>query len=435
MKLSLVIFLFFLTLRLFAADFSIPDSTQVILPEADSTKIITPDSLLQEETVQKLSPDTIEKRIKLARKLAREYKFDRATDTLEVLFQQDTTSVEVMCGLEELYYTTSQVSSALNMVNRLLEAGKDSSVYMAHKALLLKKEGDIAQSLELFLHLLEKDSTNTFFLNKSAEIFAEFQMTDSAMTYYTKSVNISAKSNTIYKATQLLLGEDRRQETMDFFDQYYNPNVHTEKILRRLYGQTFYLLDEIQPALDVFSDLYQEGDSSFITTKFLGMSYRKNGDFVQGEEVLKQAIKRNRNDFLVFYNLGICCRKIGLVDESEKHFNTAMEIMTTPVHVKNLINRELAITYEKQMKWKKAVALYQSILETNPSDFAIRMSILSIVDYQLKDRDLAILKYNEALKMLAKNSMDAHTRTQLEKYFTRRLEELEKEEFWSAESD
>ncbi len=156
----------------------------------------------------------------------------------------------------------------------------------------------------------------------------------------------------------------------------------------------------------MFSELYQNGDSSFITTKFLGMSYRKNGEFTKGEQILKPALKRNSKDFLVFYNLGICSQKTGRVEEGEKYLNTAMQLATTSPIVKNMINRQLAHVYKKQMKWEKALALYQSILETDPSNFRVRMDALFIIDYQLKDRDLALKKYKESLNILQQNSLN-----------------------------
>lgn len=46
-----------------------------------------------------------------------------------------------------------------------------------------------------------------------------------------------------------------------------------------------------------------------------------------------------------------------------------------------MINRQMAKTYEKQMKWEEALALNQSILERDPSDFSARMDALFIIVY------------------------------------------------------
>ena len=165
------------------------------------------------------------------------------------------------------------------------------------------------------------------------------------------------------------------------------------------------------------------------------MGYRKNGEFLEGEEVLRIASKVNPNDFVVYYNFAICCRKIGLVDESEEHLKTAMNIIATPILVENMINREMARTYEKQMKWEEAVALYQSILKTDPSNLSVRMDALRIIDYTLKDRKWALKKYKEALHALETHSLDDHKQKQLTKYFNRRIKKLQEEEFWSVEGE
>ncbi|MFW6352307.1 MAG: hypothetical protein ACOC2E_07950 [Bacteroidota bacterium] len=95
----------------------------------------------------------------------------------------------------------------------------------------------------------------------------------------------------------------------------------------------------------------------------------------------------------------------------------------------------MAKTYEKQIKWEDALALYQSILERDPSDFSARMDALFIVDYQFKDRDRALKNYKEALQVLEKHSLDDHKKKQMRKYFKRRIKKLQEEEFWSAEVD
>jgi tetratricopeptide (TPR) repeat protein len=388
------------------------------------------DSLLSKNVHFPVPADTITKRIATARRLMKEFRIDNAIDTLENIYQKDSSSVELMRELEEIYYSSSATIKALKLADRLLKTGQDSSIYLAHKALLLKKEGKLTESMALLNDLVAKDSSNTFFLNKIAEIYTSYHMSDSAMIYYTKSVEISPKSLTIYKACQLLIDKEQLEDALTFFNNYYDPEFHTSKPLRRLYGQTFYLLNNIEKSVEVFKELYQKGDSSFITTKFLGMSYRKKGDYLEAEQPLRQAARQNPNDFLVYFNLGICCRNIGLIDESEKHFNTAINIITAPILTKNMINTELAQTYEKQMKWEKALKLYQAILKSDPSNLSVRMNALFILDYQLKDTDRAIEGYRKALVSIAKDTSKTNNNQRLEKYLNQRIEKLQKEKFW-----
>jgi tetratricopeptide (TPR) repeat protein len=169
----------------------------------------------------------------------KEFRIDNAIDTLENIYQKDSSSVELMRELEEIYYSSSATIKALKLADRLLKTGQDSSIYLAHKALLLKKEGKLTESMALLNDLVAKDSSNTFFLNKIAEIYTSYHMSDSAMIYYTKSVEISPKSLTIYKACQLLIDKEQLEDALTFFKNYYDPEFLTSKPLRRIYGQTF----------------------------------------------------------------------------------------------------------------------------------------------------------------------------------------------------
>ncbi len=436
MKPVLFIILFFiLASRIFAADYFISDITKIAVLKTDSIKVITSDSLQQEKNLHILSPDTIASRISTARRLIKEYKIDSAIDTLEKTYSRDSSSIELAKELEEMYYGTSQNTKALEFVNLLLEQGLDSAVYLPRKALALKKEGNLPESLEIFGQLINKDTTNTFFLNQMGDILKMILRADSAIQYYTKSAEITPKNVTIFKAGQLLLDLDKPAEALSFFDKYYNPEIHDSKPLRRLYGQTFFLLNEYEKSIEVFNELYQKGDSSFLTTKFLGMSYRKNGDYLEAEKPLKQAAFLNPNDYLVYYNLGICTRNIGMTEESEKHFNTALEIVTTPQLIKDMINTELAETYKRAGKWDKTLELYNILLKNNPKNLAIRMDRLMILDHHFKDKDLALRSYKETVNILEKDTSKIQHKDRMIKYLNERIDKLEKQKFWEEKGN
>jgi tetratricopeptide (TPR) repeat protein len=432
---SFIILLFFLATPLFAFDFSEGDSTKIIVPELDSTKVVTTDSLLQEETVPTLSPDTIAARIATARRLMKEYRFDSAIDTLEKTYSRDSSSIELAKELEEIYYSTSENTKALEFINLLLEQGIDSAVYLPRKAMAMKKEGNLPESLIIFSQLIDQDTTNTFFLNQMGDIFKITLRADSALIYYTKSAEVSPKSVTIFKAGQLFLDLDEPAEALSFFEKYYNPEIHDSKPLRRLYGQTFFLLNEYEKSIEIFDELYQKGDSSFITTKFLGMSYRKNGEYLEAEKPLKQAAFLNPNDYLVYYNLGICTRNIGMTEQSEKHFHTAMEIVTTPQLIKDMINTELAETYKRAGKWDKTLELYNILLKHDPKNLAIRMDRLMILDHYAKDKDLAIKSYKETVDILEKDTAKIQHRERMIKYLNQRIDKLEEQKFWDEKDN
>ncbi|RCW38576.1 tetratricopeptide repeat protein [Marinilabilia salmonicolor] len=429
-RLSLIIYLLTLTTQLFAGYFSENDSLQVAISKSDSTQIIISDSTLQTSTSHRLSPDTIALHIAHARRLMKEYKIDVAIVTLEKAYARDSSSIELVKELEEIYYSTSENTKALEFVNLLLDQGIDSAVYLPRKALVMKKEGNLPEALHIFRDLIRKDSANTFFLNQLGDIFNMVRKPDSALIYYTKSVEVSPKNITLFKAGQLFLDLEKPGEALSFFDQYYNPEIHDSKPLRRLYGQTFFLLNEYEESIKVFDELYQKGDSSFITTKFLGMSYRKNGEYLEAEIPLKQAAFQNPNDFLVYYNLGICCRNIGQTDESERYFHTALDIITTPPAIRNMIIKELAENYKRATQWHKALKIYNEILESDPTNMSVRMDILMILDYQLKDAEKAINGYKNTLAMIEEDTTNTQNKGRMIKYLNQRIEKLEEQKFW-----
>lgn len=434
-RLSLIIILLTLTFQIFAGNSTKSDSIQVAFTNPDSTQIPTKDSTLQASIPHKLAPDTIALHIANAQRLMKEYKIDSAIITLEKAYARDSSSILLAKELEDIYYSTSENTKALKFINLLLEQGIDSAVYLPRKALVMKKEGNLTEALHIFNDLISKDSTNIFFLNQLGDIFKMARKPDSALIYYTKSVEVSPKNITLFKAGQLFLDLEKPGEALSFFDQYYNPEIHDSKPLRRLYGQTFFLLNEYEKSIKVFNELYQKGDSSYITTKFLGMSYRKNGEYLEAEIPLKQAAFQNPNDFLVYYNLGICCRNIGQTDESEQYFQTALDIISTPPAIRNMIIKELAENYKRATQWHKALKIYNEILESDPTNMSVRMEILMILDYQLKDAEKAINGYKNTLAMIEEDTTNTQNKSRMIKYLNQRIDKLEEQKFWEEKGN
>ena len=231
-----------------------------------------------------ISTFEIEEKIDQSRKFSRNFDFDSAISVLEDTAVKDSLSITILRELENLYFKTSQNSKALNATNLILNSSDSSRYYLIHKGVLYKKIGEYGKALKLFNKALLGDSSNVFLINHIGDLHQLQSESDSALIFYERGCEIKAQTKSIIKSVNILLKEDMKRLALEFFSKYYSEEHHANKILRRLYGKTMYLNDSVNASLSIFSELYEEGDSSKLTSKFLGMSHWKLKQYAEGKK-------------------------------------------------------------------------------------------------------------------------------------------------------
>ncbi|TAJ08096.1 hypothetical protein DMA11_21750 [Marinilabiliaceae bacterium JC017] len=412
---------------------SIEDSLSTLSPQSEmqDSIIISPSDTI------KISQEIIDGSIEQAKAYASDFSFDKAIELLEDLWQRDSTSVELIRELESLYYKTSQYEKALSMTDRVLKGENASRYYLVHKGILLKKIGEYGQALDIFKEALETDSSNVFIINHVADLFQVQNERDSALFYYTRGCELKPLTSSIIKSVNMLLKADRSSEAYEFFSKFYTKEHYGNKMLRRLYGKTLYLNDSINLSKAVFSTLYEQGDSSRLTTKFLGMSHWKLEEYAKGQKVFMEYLKQDSTDYQSYFFLGTCCMHNYYLDEGEVFLNKSLDLIVPDGQTLNLIYSELGNLYERKRDFHRAIDVYQMMLENDPMCFYAEYKMAKVYDYDLKEDEKALKWYTTLLKR-AEASNEANPTDQALNYTLickSRISKLKEEQFWDSDSN
>lgn len=365
-----------------------------------------------------------------AKQLVLDYKFDTAIRLYQEIYKTDTTNIQILKDLESLYTQTSQNQLALDVTYKILKLDPDNRHYYIRSGLILKKIDEYKAAINIFKSVLETDHSNIYIISQIADIFRETNQVDSAYYYYALACDIKPTTSNLIKCADVLLKNKWNKGAMSFIERYYSPKLHKSKVLQRIYGKSLYLSDSIIGAYNVFRKLYTEGDSSKLTTKFLGLTYWKSAYYSQGTKVLENFIQKDTTDYLAYYVLGRCYKKINKPNKSIKYLNKSLEIYQLNPESLIMIYKGLASSYEDLANFSKAIEYYSLIKEEDETNIYGEYKIAMIYDHELNNKTKALDYYNSLMtKMNAPNTPPNDT---MKKYCQSRIDKIKESDFWNA---
>ena len=371
-----------------------------------------------------------------ANELTRTFQYDKAIVILEQLVEKDSLNYEAVAGLENLYFKQNQLHSAIELQDYLLRNKKDSLYYKVRKGLCLKRMGQNEKALEIFMNVYENDTVNSFIANQIGDIYKSLFEGGKAIAFYTKACEIKPNASLMSKTIDIYLKAKQVTEALAFYHRFYKEEFATNRLLHRLYGKALYLKDEFSAAKNVFERLYAGGDSSLVTTKFLGRCNWKLECYAQAISPLEHYISKDSTDYQVFYMLGSCYVNDEFIFDFEKsimYLNTALALTEVDGKMLNLIYNELALNYQRTEQYEKELEVYLIMKENQPDSKYVDYKLATLYDYSLKNKKEALDRYQELLAYYQSDSVDDGRESDIEKFCNTRILELQEECFWESE--
>ncbi len=363
-----------------------------------------------------------------AKEFVHDYKLDSAILIYKDIYKNDRNNIDLLMELETLYSNTSQYDEALTCSRKILDLKPDDKHYLIRSGLLLKKMDEHKAALQIFKTALTNDNKNTFILSQIADIYRDVNNIDSACYYYSLACDIKPVTANLIKATDLFLKNKWNKGALYFIEKYYSPDVHKSNVLKRFYGRALYVNDSIPDAYNIFKDLYQNGDSSLVTTKFLGLCYWKAKYYTKATKVLESFVAKDSTDFLCYYVLGFCCNLDKENSKGLKYFNKALELLQPNPKTLAMVYQGLGEIYEWERDLHKAIEYYGLIYETDPENIYGEYKVATIYDFGIEDKKKALECYSKLVDLMEAQFPGKNSRMKI--YCQMRIEKLTESEFW-----
>ncbi|WP_430935107.1 CDC27 family protein [Saccharicrinis sp. 156] len=363
--------------------------------------------------------------------LSKNFRYDDAIAVLEKLFDRDSLNVPAATGLENLYFKQSQYNRAIYMQDYLQRLKVDTTYYTIRKAMCLKKMGQYQKSLDIFRSAFDNDTLNSFLTHQMGDLYKSLHKPDSAIVFYNKTCEIKPSSAVMIKAMDLYLKTKKEEEALQFFNKYFKIEFAVNHLLHRLYGKALYLNDKVGAARLTFNTLYSSGDSSLVTTKYLGMCEWKLENYAASIAPFEHYLKKDSTDFQVYFMLGSSLVNDEFIFNPEKSISClkrSLALIQADGNTLNLIYNDLALNYQRTQQHEKELEVYLLMKENVPDSRYVDYKLATLYDYGFKNKKEALHRYTDLLTLYQADSLSE--KSDVQKFCENRILELKEEEFW-----
>lgn len=125
---------------------------------------------------------------------------------------------------------------------------------------------------------------------------------------------------------------------------------------------TFNRLPVFSSELNYWKNAYETSEHSSVVCRDYGVILTKIGDYPNAEKAYLEGIKRNPQETLLHYNLGVMYYRMQRYDEAKQHLAKELEINSTNFMVYHV----LGIIYKQQMRVEEAVTMWEEAVAINP---------------------------------------------------------------------
>lgn len=253
-----------------------------------------------------------------------------------------------------LLLTQKRYRTALEESNKL--AQEDSSAYVLH---------------------LQAESMEHCYLNDEAWRVTEAYR--KIRNKYPDDYLSAAKLGNIYIAGQSY------QDAIDMTEAY-RAIDSTNVTVNRINAQAYCLNQDYPEAIDRYEHLLQEGDSSFQTLFYAGISYYATNQFYQTHDLLSKALAEDNNNINVLYYLGRACAKSSWKEKGVECLEKAIELSIPNDSVMSRLYTGLTDCYKMAQQYRKqAEAILEQYHKYDNDKHHLLYRAAFIYYYRLKD--------------------------------------------------
>jgi tetratricopeptide (TPR) repeat protein len=155
-------------------------------------------------------------------------------------------------------------------------------------------------------------------------------------------------------------------------------------------------MERFGEAAEVYQAILADDPQNFNVRLLLGGLYARMHEYEKARQVLEKLTELNPDSYAGFYYLAKLYQEMRLFDKAAKAFDKALALNWSP-----MLGHEAAELYEQMKRYPEAIAIYQRILEEDPSDERAR-GFLANVYFRQGEVDKALAEM-EKLREISAN--------------------------------
>ncbi len=243
---------------------------------------------------------------------------------------------------------------------------------------LVESEQLIQQDSSAYTLHLRAESMEHCYTN--ADVMKVIEAYQDIQNKYPDDYLSAAKLGNIYIAGQ------QYGEAIGITEKYRSSIDTTNMVINRINAQAYCLSQDYPRAIERYEKLLQQGDSTFQTLFYAGISYYASNRFYEVHDLLEKALQEDPTNINVLYYLGRACAKTSWKKEGVEHLEKAIALSIPSDSVMSRLYTGLADCYKMARRYKEqADALITQYNEYDPDKHHLLYNAAFIYCYRLKD--------------------------------------------------
>lgn len=365
-------------------------------------------------------------------------RYSEALEAFREVIAQEPENIRVIIDMAECCKLAGRFAESLKCYELALTLNPANKYAQLQRITLLCITEQYAQARRV-CHEVMKEDESTAVLRLMAQAQEGLMRSDSALHYYQKVVEKEPQDYmAVSKLASLHISLNAAKSAITVTEKYREKDT-TNIYVNRQNAQAYCLTKEYDKAIERYEYLVARGDSTRMTTYYLGMSYYAVEDFYGAHDFLSIAYKYDPKNINILYYLGRACAKTSWKKEGVAMLNEAINLSIPADSTMINLYNGLADCCHLAGMYKEQVEAYKEVYKHNPRKNRMLYTIGSAYqDYLLDNKNAE--KY---LEMFLKTRPKAEGEVpKMEKgtlvlnemtYYTaaeRRLENIRKEKFF-----
>lgn len=358
-----------------------------------------------------------------------------AIDVLKEVQANEPGNVQVLIELAEcskLSGRTAQATEYYKCVTELNPKHQYAQFQYARQ-LCNQRKYDLAK--QVISELIQTDSTAVS-LRLLAECYEYKKDYIKAFKIYSNIIKKYPYDYLSYLKQGAILIANEDYEGVKSLTEKYREIDTTNIEINRQNALSYFLIKNYKTAINRYSQLAAQGDSTLQTCYFLGISHYARYHYFEAHDWLERAYQINPEDVNILYYLGRACAKTSWKKEGIEHLCKAIEITIPKDSTMGRLYKGLADCYKLNSNYPEMIDALKEQLKYLPKNYMIFYKIGETY-YIMEKYDEAKVYLNKFLQTKAKNQLkeegDEEENTSYEKCYAaaeRILSEIRKEKFF-----
>lgn len=314
-------------------------------------------------------------------------RYTEAAEIWTALVNDSPSDKQSIIELSTCYQALSKWDKAIECYDQLIEKDSSNAYFRIQRADIYLRQDKYDDALLEYKYLVDTYKMDNM-LRRVALCYDKINKPDSAKIYYTKAwttdffdtSSVSGLVNLNIKAGKLGFGEAIR-----ISDIYVNKDSLNRQI-NLLNALSYYAADLYEEAVIRFNRCYNNGDSSLVVVRSLGLSYYSLGQNDNAYDFLQKAYKIDSTNINVLYALGVVANEKTDYDTGKKCFGMLIDKVVPADFTLYQYYRNMAIAYEGKNEFSEAVEFYKMAVAyaSENQKMYLYYTIVSIYDVDLK---------------------------------------------------